>query len=77
GVTPSEDEPEQDEYLVGDVNDDKKVDSVDYLLVKRACFNTYTLSDAEEARSDVNADKKVDSTDYLLVKRIAFGTYIA
>ncbi|MBO5870924.1 MAG: dockerin type I repeat-containing protein, partial [Clostridia bacterium] len=62
-------------YSLGDVNADKKVDSVDYLLVKRACFKTYALSEEETIRADVNVDKKVDSTDYLLVKRIAFGTY--
>ncbi|MBO5870239.1 MAG: discoidin domain-containing protein, partial [Clostridia bacterium] len=69
-------EEEKPDYLVGDVNDDKIVDSVDYLLVKRACFNTYELSEDETLRADVNADKIIDSTDYLLVKRIAFGTYI-
>ncbi|MBO5869973.1 MAG: hypothetical protein J6Q89_04410, partial [Clostridia bacterium] len=63
--------------MLGDVNDDKKVDSVDYLLVKRACFKTYELNSDETLRADVNVDKKIDSTDYLLVKRIAFGTYVA
>ena len=62
-------------YTLGDVNADGIVDSVDYLLVKRACFNTYALSDDEKVRADINADKIIDSTDYLLVKRIAFGTY--
>ena len=64
-------------YIIGDVNNDGKVDSVDYLLVKRACFNTYALDPQEELRADVNGDKIIDSTDYLLVKRIAFGTYVA
>ena len=70
-------EPEEPTYILGDVNDDKKVDSVDYLLVKRACFNTYELNEDEFKRADVNADTVMDSTDYLLVKRIAFGTYSA
>ena len=61
--------------MLGDVNDDKKVDSVDYLLVKRACFKTYELDASQFVRADVNGDEKLDSTDYLLVKRIAFGTY--
>ncbi len=61
--------------LVGDVNNDGKVDSADYILVKRACFNSYTLSTDEEARSDIDGSDKIDSTDYVLVKRIAFGTY--
>ncbi|MBO5870592.1 MAG: discoidin domain-containing protein [Clostridia bacterium] len=68
-------EPDKPDVMLGDVNDDKKVDSVDYLLVKRACFKTYTLNEEETLRADVNCDSKIDSTDYLLVKRIAFGTY--
>ena len=63
--------------MLGDVNDDKKVDSLDYLLVKRACFDTYELNEEEFKRADVNADETIDSSDYLLVKRIAFGTYKA
>ncbi|MBQ4316975.1 MAG: dockerin type I repeat-containing protein, partial [Clostridia bacterium] len=73
-----EPQPEPDPeptYMLGDVNDDEKVDSVDYLLVKRACFKTYELNEDEFKRADVNADTVMDSTDYLLVKRIAFGTY--
>ncbi|MBQ4317157.1 MAG: discoidin domain-containing protein, partial [Clostridia bacterium] len=69
--------PDEPTYILGDVNDDEKVDSLDYLLVKRACFKTYELSESEFVRADVNCDEVIDSTDYLLVKRIAFGTYTA
>ncbi|MBO5869695.1 MAG: discoidin domain-containing protein, partial [Clostridia bacterium] len=69
--------PVEPEYILGDVDNNKTVDSVDYLLVKRACFKTYTLSQEEELRANVNRDNTIDSTDYLLVKRIAFGTYTA
>ncbi|MBO5869820.1 MAG: discoidin domain-containing protein, partial [Clostridia bacterium] len=74
-VQPEPDEPTEPDYRLGDVNNDKTVDSLDYLLVKRACFKTYTLSDAEFKCADVNEDAVIDSSDYLLVKRIAFGTY--
>ncbi|MBQ4317309.1 MAG: discoidin domain-containing protein, partial [Clostridia bacterium] len=60
---------------MGDIDANGKVDSLDYLLVKRACFGTYELSDDEYARANINGDDKIDSADYLLVKRIAFGTY--
>lgn len=59
----------------GDVNDDGKVDSVDYLLLKRYCFNSYTLSLEEKTRGDLNKDGIINSVDYVLVRRIAFGTY--
>lgn len=65
------------EYVVGDVNGDTKVDSTDYLLVKRSCFDSYTLSEEEFTRANVDNNSDVNSTDYVLIKRIAFGTYTA
>ncbi|MBO5869448.1 MAG: dockerin type I repeat-containing protein, partial [Clostridia bacterium] len=65
------------EILLGDVNRDTKVDSVDYLLVKRACFGTYKLDEEQIELADIDQNKIIDSVDYLLVKRIAFGTYKA
>ncbi len=59
----------------GDVNDDGKVDSVDYLLLKRYCFNSYTLSVEEKTRGDLDGNGIINSVDYVLVRRIAFGTY--
>lgn len=64
-----------DTAILGDVNADGKVDSADYILVKRACFNSYTLTADEQVRGDVDKSDKVDSTDYVIIKRIAFGTY--
>lgn len=68
---------DDDGIILGDVNNDKKVDSVDYLLVKRSCFNTYTLSDDEIVRANVDKSERIDSVDYVLIKRIVFGTYTA
>ena len=68
-------EETSEEIIYGDVNNDKKVDSLDYLLVKRACFKTYSLSEQEYKRANINFDGAIDSADYLFVKRIAFGTY--
>ena len=56
-------------YPLGDVNGDNDVNSVDYLMVKRACFNTLNLNFAQEQCADVNKDNKVDSLDYALIKR--------
>ncbi|MBO5870037.1 MAG: hypothetical protein J6Q89_04740 [Clostridia bacterium] len=75
---PDESEPDvepEPEIIYGDVDNDGTVGAVDYLLVKRACFETYTLSPEEKTRGNINKDDKIDSVDYLLIKRIAFGTY--
>lgn len=59
-------------YGNGDINDDGKADSSDYLLAKRICFNSYTTSDYEAGYADVNNDGTVDSADYVLLKRACF-----
>ena len=64
------------EFKKGDINVDGSVDSLDYLLVKRHCFNTYELNEDEFMRADIDENEDVDSADYLLVKRICFGTYV-
>ena len=60
---------------MGDINSDGKIDSTDYLLIKRVAFGTYTFTEAMTLAGDINGDVKIDSTDYLLVKRACFGTY--
>ncbi len=71
---PSED-PSEDNNDIGDVDGNGEIDQFDYLVVKRAYFNTYTLSTDERKRADVNRDNSVDQFDYVLIKRVYFGTY--
>lgn len=70
-------EPDPEPVIMGDVNFDGVVNSLDYLIVKRACFNTYFVTEDEKAVADLNADGSITSVDYVLVKRIAFDTYVA
>lgn len=65
------------ETILGDVNNDSAVDSLDYVLVKRACYKTYLLSLEEKQRADVDKNAKINAVDYLLIKRITFGTHTA
>lgn len=67
--------PVEDKYVLGDVNDSGEVDMVDYILVKRYYFNTYTLNEDELKRADVHTDSSIGMIDYILIKRIYFGTY--
>ena len=62
--------------LLGDVNNDGKIDQYDYLLVKRHYFETRFLTSGEMSRSDVNRDGYVNQFDYILIKRHYFGTYV-
>lgn len=65
--------PAIDEF--GDVNDDNTVDAIDYVLIKRSCYNTYTLDAIQNARADIDRSDEINSSDYILIKRIVFKTY--
>ncbi len=66
---------DEDIYAVGDVDGNGEVDQFDYLMVKRAYFDTYTLTAEEEKRADIDKSGTVDQIDYLYIKRIYFNTY--
>lgn len=66
---------EEEQYKLGDVNDNGKVDANDYLLLKRHVLKTFTLSEKQQKPADVDKNGKIDSKDYLLVKRAVLGTY--
>ncbi len=64
-----------DEYLLGDVNNNGEVEKYDYILVKRAVMGTVTLNEAQQKAADVNKKDGVEKYDYILVKRHVMGTY--
>ena len=68
--------PVTTEGILGDVNNDGKIDQYDYVLVKRHHFDTRTLTEDEATRADANKDGKVDTYDYLLIARHYFVTYV-
>ncbi len=63
------------DFMLGDVNDSGDIDSMDYVLVKRAYFGTFTFNDQQLKRGDVNKSGDIDSMDYVLIKRAYFGTF--
>jgi hypothetical protein len=60
---------------LGDVNYDGTVDKYDYILIKRAVMETYTLNDAQVLTADIDKNGAVDKFDYILLKRAVMGTY--
>lgn len=61
--------------LLGDINNDGKINQYDYILAKRIHFKNYTPTTEETARGDVNNDGKNDQYDYILIKRHHFKNY--
>ena len=61
--------------IMGDVNENGRIEARDYLLLKRAFFGTYKLTEQGKLNGDVNFNGRIDARDYLLLKRAFFGTY--
>ena len=61
------------EIMKGDINDNKEIDSMDYVLLKRAYFGTYQLKNVKVG--DIDESGSVDSMDYVYLRRAYFGTY--
>lgn len=55
--------------LAGDVNGNGRLEVGDYLMIRRAYFGKYTLSEVASLAADINGNGKLDSTDYTTLKR--------
>lgn len=53
----------------GDVNGDGKVNSKDYMMVKRYVTGTLKLTDEQLEAADISGDGKVNAKDYMMIKR--------
>ncbi len=62
------------EFIYGDLNSDKKVNTADAILISRQVAGGYSQTINEEA-ADVNGDSKINTADVILVKRYIAGGY--
>ncbi len=60
--------------ILGDINKNGMIDSMDYLYLKRAYFKQYVLDDIRVG--DINKNGVIDSMDYLYLKRAYFKQYV-
>lgn len=61
--------------VLGDINGNGKVDSTDYLMLKRAILGTYTLEGAAVYAGAVTNGETPVSADYIKLKRHVLGTF--
>ncbi|MBQ3153818.1 MAG: hypothetical protein IJB88_01160, partial [Clostridia bacterium] len=61
--------------VIGDINGDGVVDTIDYMMIKRYKLGTYELSGAPLAAADVNVDLSADAIDYMMVKMYVLDKY--
>ena len=59
---------------MGDINDDISISALDYMIIKRSCLATYTLSESQKLNADVNGDGEIGVVDYMILKRYCLGT---
>jgi hypothetical protein len=62
-------------YAFGDVNGDGKVNTADYVVLKRHIMNTYELNEDQLTRANINGDAKINTADYVLLKRFIMGSW--
>ena len=56
--------------ISGDINNDGKIGSTDYVLIRKHLLKQITLSKEQLTIADVNGDGKVNSTDYVSIRKI-------
>ena len=59
--------------ILGDVNNDNKVSSLDYILVRKHLLGTTNLTNDQKIKADVNKDNKISSLDYIKIKQIVIN----
>ncbi len=59
----------------GDVNCDGKINSTDFMQVRRHFLSIYTIPTAYREKADVNGDGKINSTDFMQIRRHFLGLY--
>ena len=60
--------------ITGDVNGDGKVNSQDYILIRKHILGIKLTGDRLK-RADVNNDNSINSKDYIIIRKIILGVY--
>lgn len=60
----------------GEVNGDGKVDSSDYIMIKRSFLGTYSIENEYLLAALVSGGVKLTIADYVMVKRAVLGSYV-
>lgn len=54
----------------GDINGNNKIDSADYIMIRKYLLKQMNLSNDQLTRADANNDNKVNSTDYIVIRKL-------
>ena len=67
-------EKKTSQIKIGDVNNDGKINSMDYVLIRKSIMKQVNLSDTQIKAADLNTDGKVTTQDYVLLKIIIMNS---
>lgn len=59
---------ETPKYKLGDVNDDGKINALDYVLIKSHMLGREQLTETQKLAADINKDGKINALDYIRIK---------
>ncbi len=68
----------EQEYVVivmGDVNGDGKINSTDFMQIRKKYLGLYDMNGNQFIASDVNGDGKINSTDFMQVRKHFLGLF--
>ena len=66
-----------DNNIIGDVNADGKVNTLDYILIRKHILGIIALNNNQKQRADTNGDGKINTNDYITIRKvILYGTFI-
>ncbi len=60
---------------LGDINGDSRINSMDYVIVKRICLGIYEMTESEFLAARIAGNENISPKDYVLLKRHCIGTY--
>ena len=69
---PSTVTPTPKTVIKGDVNGDGKINSLDYVLIRKHIMGT-KLKSEQQKYADFNGDGKITTTDYVLIRKLIMG----
>ena len=58
-----------DVIRLGDVNDDGKISSQDYIMIRKHIMKQITLNGIQKIAADINSDSAINATDYIIIKK--------
>ncbi len=67
--------PNPPEVMLGDTNGDGKINSTDFMQIRRQFLGLYSMNDEQLIAADVNKDGKINSTDFMQVRRHFLGLF--